>query len=69
MKNSTLRNLMLDISEMDETSNPFTIALKMMNALKNEEITSNQYELLAGDLQTECNRYKIETSNEICSLF
>lgn len=69
MKNSTLRNLMLDISEIDETTNPFEIALKMMNALENGEITSNQYLLLAGDLQTECNRYKIETSNEICSLF
>lgn len=69
MKNSTLRNLMLDISEIDETTNPFEIALKMMNALENGEITSNQYLLLAGDLQTECNRYKIETSNNICSLF
>lgn len=69
MKNSTLRELMLQISEMDETSNPFTIALKMMNALQNGEITSKQYLLLAGDLQIECERYRIETSNNICSLF
>lgn len=69
MKNSTLRNLMLDISEMDETSNPLEIVVKMKNALQNGEITFNQYLLLAGDLQTECNRYKIETSNNICSLF
>lgn len=69
MKNSTLRDLMLQISEIDETKNPFNIALQMMEALKNDEITSNQYDLLAGDLQMACLRYHYDTSNEICSLF
>ena len=66
---NTLRELMLQISEIDETRNPFNIALEMMIALKNNEITSNQYDLLAGDLQINCLRYNIQTSNEICKLF
>ena len=66
---NTLRELMLQISEIDETRNPFNIALQMMIALKNNEITSNQYDLLAGDLQINCLRYNIQTSNEICKLF
>jgi hypothetical protein len=69
IKNSTLRNLILDISEIDETQNPFAIALKMANALRNNEITSEQYDLLSGNLFLNCKRYNIETSNEICSLF
>lgn len=73
MKNSTLRELMLQISEIDETRNPFGIALQMMYALKNDEITSKQYDLLAGSLEIECARYGIPTShklnNEVCSLF
>lgn len=68
-QNSTLRNLMLDISEIDETRNPFEIALKLVKALNNNEITSTQYDLLCGNLQINCERYKISTKNEICSLF
>ena len=68
-KNSTLRNLIFDISEIDETRNAFAIALKMMHALRDDQITSEQYNLLAGDLFLNCKKYGIETSNEICSLF
>jgi hypothetical protein len=70
MKNkNTLRELMLDLCEVGETMNAYGYALKMMKALSNKEITSEQFKLLAGDLQIHCQREKIETSNEICSLF
>lgn len=68
-KNSILRNLIFDISEIDETRNPFSIALNMAIALRNNEITSEEYTLLLCDLFLNCKRYNIETSNEICSLY
>jgi hypothetical protein len=69
MKNSILRDLMFQISEIDETQNAFSIAYQIMYALQQNEITNNQYELLIGDLKMNCIRYKLSTSNEICSLF
>lgn len=69
MNKQTLRNLMLEISEIDETRNPFKVAYNIMIALKYGEITSDQYTLLTGELQFNCIRYGIETKNEICSLF
>ena len=66
---TTLRELMLDLCEVGETMNAFTYALKMMKALNDKEITSEQFKLLAGSLQIYCQREKIQTSNEICSLF
>jgi hypothetical protein len=59
MKNSAHRDLILDISEIEPTTNVFTIIKKMMFALKNNEITSNQYELLLGTLVMQCRRNKI----------
>ena len=69
MKNSILRDLMLQISEIDETQNAFSIAYQIMYALQQNEITNNQYELLIGDLKMNCFRYNLSTSNQICSLF
>jgi hypothetical protein len=69
MKNLILRDLMLQIEEIDETQNAFSIAYQIMFALQNDEITNNQYELLIGDLKMNCQRYKLPTANEICSLF
>ena len=66
---TTLRELMLDLCEVGETMNAFGYALKMMKALNDKEITSEQFKLLAGSLQIHCQREKIQTSNEICSLF
>ena len=66
---NTLRELMLDLCEVGETMNAYGYALKMMKALSNKEITSEQFNLLSGSLQIHCRREKIETSNEICSLF
>jgi len=65
----TLRELMLDLYEVGETINPFGYALKLAQALRKGEITFEQYDLLCGSLQIYCQREKISTSNEICSLF
>jgi hypothetical protein len=69
MTQTAKRNFMLEISEINETTNVFAIAYNMMKALKNGEITNRQFELLSGDLQLECLRQNLPTSNEICSLF
>ena len=69
MTQTSHRNLILEISEIDENTNVFSIAKNMMIALRNGEITNRQFDLLSGELQLECLRQKISTSNEICSLF
>jgi hypothetical protein len=69
MTQTAHRNLILEISEINEETNVFTIAKNMMKALRNNEITSRQYDLLAGELQLECLRQKLSTSSSICSLF
>jgi hypothetical protein len=68
-KNQTLRNLLLDLYEVGESINAFQYAYDMMIALKNDEITPREYELLSGSFYLHCKRNQIETSNEICSLF
>jgi hypothetical protein len=69
MTQTAKRNFMLEISEINESTNVFAIAYNMMKALKNGEITNTQFKLLSGDLQLECLRQNLPTSNEICSLF
>jgi len=69
MTQTSHRNLILEISEIDENTNVFSIVKNMMIALRNGEITNRQFDLLSGELQLECLRQKISTSNEICSLF
>ena len=69
MKNSTVRELMLQIAEIDENTNAFSFAKNLMCALKNDEITASQYEMLSNDFYRECKRFNVVTSNEICSLF
>lgn len=66
--NSTKREILFMISEIEETRNPFAIALKLVLSLKDDKITSNQYELLTGELFYQCERLGILTENEICSL-
>jgi phosphoribosyl-dephospho-CoA transferase len=57
---NTHRELILDISEITSNSNVFSIALKMMEALKNDEITSKQFTMLTNELQYECSKNNIE---------
>lgn len=67
--NVFLRELMLDLEDVGEEMSPFSYARKMMIALKEDLITDRQYEQLSGDLQLHCQREKIPTENEICSLY
>jgi hypothetical protein len=68
MKNLTLRDLILDINEIDENRNPFSIARKMVIAIKNNEIDSRQFELLTGTFYQTCGREKIHIPNQVCQL-
>lgn len=63
------RELMLQIACIDETRNPFQIALLMMNALKNGEISNEQFEYFSDELKRECQAFGISTKNEIVKLF
>jgi hypothetical protein len=64
-----IRELMLQVSEVSETKNPFAVAKNMMIALNENQITSEQFELLTGTLEMNCRRCNIATENEIISLF
>lgn len=68
-KTRTIRELHLDLCEVGDTLSAFEYALKMCKALRNKEITFDQFDMLCGDLYSYCNRNNIPTSNEICSLF
>ena len=68
-KTRTLRELHLDLCEVGETMSAFSYSLKMCKALRNEEITLDQFDMLCGDLYLHCKRNNVPTSNEICSLF
>ena len=63
------REFMLMLCEVGETMSAFEYAFEMMVALKNEEITLKEFTLLSGTFQIYCRQNKIQTSNEICSLF
>lgn len=69
LKSLQARELMLQIADMDENTNPFLVAASLMQALRYETITASQYEMLVNDFQRECKIYNLETRNEICSLF
>lgn len=64
-----IRELILDLYEVGETINAFEYALRMCEALRHEEITLEQFDLLSGTLELYCKQNNIRTSNELCSLF
>lgn len=64
-----IRELMIDLYEVGETMTSFGYALKMCVALRNNEITLEQFDMLSGDLYLHCQKNKIATSNQFCSLF
>ena len=63
------RELLLQISEIETTKDAFKVAYNMMIALRDDQITPEQYELLSGELQITCKEYNIGTQNELVSLF
>ena len=64
-----IRELMLCLYEVGETLTSFEYAQLIMKALELDQITSEQFNLLSGELQMYCESENIPTSNEICSLF
>jgi hypothetical protein len=68
MNISKLRDLILDINEINETRNPWAIARKMVDAIKTNEIDSREFELLTGTLYQTCGREKIHIPNQVCQL-
>ena len=63
------RELLLQISEIENTEDAFRVAHTMMISLRDDLITSEQYDMLAEDLQFHCISFDIPTKNEILSLF
>jgi hypothetical protein len=66
MNNSTtLRNLMLDLCDVSETSNACTYFSKLTQARIDNQITWKQYFLLNGDFYLHCQRNKIESPKSL----
>ena len=67
--NITKRELHLQLSEIENTSDAFKFALNLMTALKNDIINHNEYDMFSGDLYWTCLKNNIRTTNECVSLF
>ena len=63
------RDAILEMQEVGETINAFGYAYRLCISLRAETITSAQFDGLANELQFYCQRNRVETKNEICSLF
>ena len=59
------REIIFDISEIQEHKNPFKIACKMMKGLRKGRITNAQYESLSDELLFQCEKNNISTTSEI----
>lgn len=65
----TKRELHLQLSEIENTSDAFKFALNLMTSLKNNIITHNEYDMFSGDLYWVCLKNNIKTTSEGISLF
>lgn len=63
------RDALLEMPEVGETINAFGYAYRLAISLRLNTITFDEFDGLSKELECYCNRHKIETSNEICSLF
>jgi hypothetical protein len=63
------RELLLQIADIENTADAFKVAYNMMKALRDEQITDKQYNMLSFELEMITKFQGIETKNEICSLF
>ncbi len=59
-----VREILFDISEIEENQNPFMIAGKMIKGLREGAITDKQYIGLSDELKFQCNKHNISTSCE-----
>lgn len=65
----TKRELHLQLAEIENTSDAFKFAANLMNALKENIVTYNEYDMFTGDLYWTCLKNNIITTNECISLF
>lgn len=65
----TKRELHLQLAEIENTSDAFKFAANLMNALKENIVTYNEYDMFTGDLYWACLKNNIRTTNECISLF
>ena len=59
------REIIFDISEIEEHKNPFKIACKMMKGLRSGKITEKQYIGLSDELLFQCKKNNISTESEL----
>jgi hypothetical protein len=67
-KYKTRRNLMLDLMEVGETLTPYTYALRMMEALKSNQIDNYDFEWLTYNFEMYCRTEKISTNINFSTL-
>jgi hypothetical protein len=64
-----LRDAILEMYEIGESINAFGYTSRLMSSLYEGTITIEQWQSLSQQLKFYCEKFNIETSNEICSLF
>ena len=67
-KNKTRRNLMLDLMDVGETLTPYTYALRMMKALKSNQIDNHDFDWLTYNFEMYCRTEKISTNINFSTL-
>lgn len=63
------RDAILEMQEVGETINAFGYAYRLCISLRSETITFSEFDGLTKELEFYCQRNRVETKNEICSLF
>lgn len=63
-KSTTLRNLMLDLCDVNESVTALAYFSKLMQARIDNEITWEQYFLLNGDFYLHCQKEKIASPRQ-----
>lgn len=64
----TRRNLMLDLMLVGETLTPYAYALKLMHALKSNEIDNHEFDWLTYNFEMYCRTEKISTNINFSTL-
>jgi hypothetical protein len=63
------RDALLEMQEVGESINAFGYAHRLMVSLRTETITSAQFDSLLNELEFYCQKNRVETRNELGSLF
>jgi hypothetical protein len=66
---ANFRDAILEMYEVGESINVFGYSLRLCISLRENTITNEQFEGISQQLKWYCEKFNIETSNEIASLF